>query len=933
MKKISSIVISFLIIFSLGTGFCLISYGSSGAEEDLDEVGWSMDVPTWKRGSTWEYDQRVWANGTDEDGDPVELFFDESLSHTVSSIEYVDIEGVMTPVYNITVEGVVEGGGIDAGGTQLDIDGGSFEGYTLHRLDDLSTVVGFQDKEFYSGVFDGEIRNKNTEKPPVEAYDFPLTPERDFWANNTIHSQGETFIDPRGGQDPIHETVDEKYDMARHVTVSENTFTFDVGGETFEAYRVMEDKLETLESGEPADDHGHMISYYNGEVQNYIEQHAVREERADWIRKLEAYDVPENHNSLSVEPSEAVVGETVEIHGSFPDYASRDFDVMIPMAGFSEPVETDGAGDFMLEAEVPYVEDNTPSPGVLGSVGIVAMEASEDTYQVATLIVLEDDNGDDPEGPKSPIDPLPEDGATGLGTDVELSVFAEHHEGESMDVSFYDASDSLIGSEEDVGSGQRASITWSDLEEDKTYEWYAVADDGEYTAESSRWSFTTLSKGDPYFSMEIIGYEEEVEPGEELLVDYKVTNIGEMEDEQPIEFKVDGTVKDSVEVTLGPEEIYEDEFLWNAGEEGTYSISVASQDDEDEVTVSVVKKIVHYELTINAEEGGTTDPEPGTYSYEEGEEVTIEAVPEEDWLFVGWSGDIEREETEITIFMDEDKEVNAHFEEDIDYYELLVFFEGQGEVNIDPDEEEYAEGSEVDLTAVPEEGWLFVGWVGDYESTEEEITITMDEDKEVTVRFAREPFFEVEIITPQDGDEFEEGEEVVLMYRVRNTGGISDEQDIELYIRGEAVGIKTIYLEARESHIGEFVWEADEDGEIGFEIRSSDDGETDSISLTISAVEEPPDGPDGPGENDNGDEELNPQWLILAALIIIGVILAVLVVTRGKKKEKKDIPSEFPPPPPDGSSKRDIPSEFPPPPPGGSSKKDIPSEFPPPPPD
>ncbi|MFO8020238.1 MAG: hypothetical protein R6U96_16560, partial [Promethearchaeia archaeon] len=51
--------------------------------------------------------------------------------------------------------------------------------------------------------------------------------------------------------------------------------------------------------------------------------------------------------------------------------------------------------------------------------------------------------------------------------------------------------DSLIGTDSGVTSGERASITWSDLSNNTQYEWYAVADDGTEIAQSETWSFTT----------------------------------------------------------------------------------------------------------------------------------------------------------------------------------------------------------------------------------------------------------------------------------------------------------------------------------------------------------------------------------------------------------------------------------------------------------
>ncbi|PTD94417.1 hypothetical protein C9439_02555 [archaeon SCG-AAA382B04] len=61
-----------------------------------------------------------------------------------------------------------------------------------------------------------------------------------------------------------------------------------------------------------------------------------------------------------------------------------------------------------------------------------------------------------------------------------------------MNVTFYDASDdSQIGTTQTgIADGGTASVPWSDLEEETTYSWYAVADDGEYMTPSDTWSFT-----------------------------------------------------------------------------------------------------------------------------------------------------------------------------------------------------------------------------------------------------------------------------------------------------------------------------------------------------------------------------------------------------------------------------------------------------------
>ncbi len=72
--------------------------------------------------------------------------------------------------------------------------------------------------------------------------------------------------------------------------------------------------------------------------------------------------------------------------------------------------------------------------------------------------------------------------------------------------------------------------------------------------------------------------------------------------------------------------------------------------------------------------------------------------------------------------------------------ELTIYIEGKGNVEVDPDYDEYEHGTEVTLTADPDEGWYLVEWTGDVPEGEEgeEITITMYEDKEITALFEEE---------------------------------------------------------------------------------------------------------------------------------------------------------------------------------------------------
>ncbi len=100
--------------------------------------------------------------------------------------------------------------------------------------------------------------------------------------------------------------------------------------------------------------------------------------------------------------------------------------------------------------------------------------------------------------PSTPSNPVPADLAVGIGLNPTLFVDVSDPNGDLLDVSFYDASGpTLIGTDNNVPSGGTASINWNGLSADTTYNWYAVADDGEFTTQSPTWQFTTMDTTPP----------------------------------------------------------------------------------------------------------------------------------------------------------------------------------------------------------------------------------------------------------------------------------------------------------------------------------------------------------------------------------------------------------------------------------------------------
>ena len=90
----------------------------------------------------------------------------------------------------------------------------------------------------------------------------------------------------------------------------------------------------------------------------------------------------------------------------------------------------------------------------------------------------------------------PADGSTDIALDVPLtlSVTVTDPDGNSMDVSFFNASDdSPIGTDDNVASGGTAQISWEGLSSHTDYTWYAKADDGIVVTQSPTWTFRTLN--------------------------------------------------------------------------------------------------------------------------------------------------------------------------------------------------------------------------------------------------------------------------------------------------------------------------------------------------------------------------------------------------------------------------------------------------------
>jgi uncharacterized repeat protein (TIGR02543 family) len=77
--------------------------------------------------------------------------------------------------------------------------------------------------------------------------------------------------------------------------------------------------------------------------------------------------------------------------------------------------------------------------------------------------------------------------------------------------------------------------------------------------------------------------------------------------------------------------------------------------------------------------------------------------------------------------------------------------DGNGSVALDPDQPTYYEGDSVQLTAIADSGWTFVGWSGDLTSTNNPETITLLGDTSITATFTRSSAYALTIDIEGEG--------------------------------------------------------------------------------------------------------------------------------------------------------------------------------------
>jgi M6 family metalloprotease-like protein len=163
-----------------------------------------------------------------------------------------------------------------------------------------------------------------------------------------------------------------------------------------------------------------------------------------------------------------------------------------------------------------------------------------------------------------------------------------------------------------------------------------------------------------------------------------------------------------------------------------YLESITTPSSNMTCNISFVGEVLR--TAVNNASLGTTRPAPGTYTYGNGADVQIRALPAQYCTFTGWSGDASGKANPVTIHMDGDKSVTANFIPG-KALQIAVNNAALGTTRPAPGTHKYEDKANAQVRALPAQYCTFTGWSGDASGKANPVTIHMDRDKRVTASF------------------------------------------------------------------------------------------------------------------------------------------------------------------------------------------------------
>lgn len=132
--------------------------------------------------------------------------------------------------------------------------------------------------------------------------------------------------------------------------------------------------------------------------------------------------------------------------------------------------------------------------------------------------------------------------------------------------------------------------------------------------------------------------------------------------------------------------------------------------------------------------GGKTQVWPAPPYFSDGDRVVFSAEPKPGFAFVGWQNSAEPNSSYLA-YPTEPVLVPLFAPLPATHRSLTIHYEGLGQVE---GGQSYAlAGSQFNLTAIPEPGWIFTGWSGDLSGSDAKASLTLNSDKKIVAHFQK----------------------------------------------------------------------------------------------------------------------------------------------------------------------------------------------------
>ena len=160
-------------------------------------------------------------------------------------------------------------------------------------------------------------------------------------------------------------------------------------------------------------------------------------------------------------------------------------------------------------------------------------------------------------------------------------------------------------------------------------------------------------------------------------------------------------------------------------------ILTCAKEDSQAPNTPPTQIVKQYALTASAGDGGSVT---GGGTFASGTQVSLTATPTSGYSFSGWSNGSTA--NPLTVTLNSNTSITANFQVIVNSYTLTVTAGEGGSVSTEGGE--YEEGTEVTITATPEEGYEFIGW-SDGENSSERV-ITISSETSISANFQITPF-------------------------------------------------------------------------------------------------------------------------------------------------------------------------------------------------